>query len=84
MSTYLTDELRKAGPQSATSLAQRLPQFPAAAVEEALEALAAQGVLAREAGPAGEILYTLCAPERYTQIHLDVVRDPARGANRRR
>lgn len=83
MPADLTEALSNAGPHSVASLAERLPHFPREALREALEALAEQGVLAREEGPDGETLYRYLDPARYQQANLDVVRDPGTGIRRR-
>ncbi|MND09383.1 hypothetical protein D3C83_326640 [compost metagenome] len=51
-------------------------------IAQALEALTAQGVLRRTDGPSGAE-YEYVAPERYVQAGMDVVRDPAKRANRK-
>jgi hypothetical protein len=76
--------LQSPGPHTAASLARRLPAFSEEAIAQALEALTAQGVLEQEPGPDGEPQYRYVAPERYSQINLDVVRDPGTGIRRRR
>jgi len=77
----LVDQFRKDGPHTVASLARSLPFLPEAAIREALEALTAQGVLARGDGADPEYRYV--APERYVQIHQDVVADPAARFNDR-
>jgi len=76
----MSDDLKKAlsdpGHHTAESLAARLPDFPVEAVRDALDALTAQGVLERVAGPGGAPAYRYVAPERYAQADLDVVRNP--------
>ena len=79
MSDSLTDALSNPGPHTAESLAARLPAFPLDAIRSALEALAAQGVLARDTPDGGPPEYRLVAPERYVQANLDVIKDPAGG-----
>lgn len=78
MPDTLNDALSDPGPHTAESLAERLPHFPVDAIREALEALAAQGVLERVAVEGGSTQYRYVAPEKYVQHNLDVVRDPAR------
>ena len=84
MSDSLTQALSNPGPHTAESLAERLPAFPLESIRSALEALTAQGVLARENGEGGPPQYRLVSPELYAQANLDVIRDPAGGHNRRR
>lgn len=83
----MPDPIRNAfsdpGPHTAETLAERLPGFPLPAVREALDALAAQGVLERTLREDGEPLYRYVAPERYTQIDQDVIKDPGTGIKRR-
>jgi hypothetical protein len=74
----LNDALSDPGPHTAESLHARLPHFPLDAIREALEALSAQGVLARAVGEGGAPEYRYVAPEKYVQHNLDVVRDPAK------
>jgi len=83
MPEELERALRDAGPHTARSLAARLPAFAPEAIAAALEALAAQGVLSREPGEAGEPAYRYVDPARYQQANLDVVRDPGTGIRRR-
>jgi Fe2+ or Zn2+ uptake regulation protein len=75
----LTRALSNPGPHTAESLVERLPGFPLEAVREALETLAAQGVLARHDQPDGTTAYEYVAPDRYVQVNLDVIQDPAKG-----
>ncbi len=84
MSDSLTQALSNPGPHTAESLAARLPAFPLEAIRAALEALAAQGVLARESEEGGSPHYRLVAPELYAQVNLDVIQNPGGGPNRRR
>lgn len=84
MSDELTRALRDCGPHTVESVAARLPGFPAETIRAALEALAEQGVLEREAGADGITRYRYVAPERYAQVNLDVVRDPAPEAGSRK
>jgi predicted ArsR family transcriptional regulator len=79
----IDEALRSPGPHTTRSLAERLPAFPEEAIRQALEALAAQGVLERSEGASGEAEYRYTAPERYHQINLDAVRDPGTGIRRR-
>jgi hypothetical protein len=78
MSDALRDALADPGPHTAESLSERLPHFPVHAIREALDLLAGQGVLERTIGAGGTPEYRYVAPERYAQINLDVVRDPAK------
>jgi hypothetical protein len=78
MPTPLNEALAEAGPHTPESLAARLPHFPVEAIREALEALANQGVLAREVGEGGITAYRYVAPERYVQHTWDVVKDPGK------
>lgn len=78
MSSPLTDALADPGPHTAASLAARLPHFPADAISQALEALAAQGVLERVVGEGDAPAYRYVAPERYVQHTWDVVKDPGK------
>jgi hypothetical protein len=57
-------------------LAARMPGFSPAAVEGAVAALIAAGVLARETGSDGEERYRYTHPERYRMIDLPVVKQP--------
>ena len=84
MSDMLANAIRDPGPHTAESLAERLPAFPREAIEHALEALAAQGVLARTQRPDGTAEYRYVAPEKYVQHNLDVVRNPGDPHNRDR
>lgn len=77
MSNGLTEALSNPGPHTVDSLAEKLPHFPAGVIQDALEALAAQGVLERIEGEGGRAEYRLVAPERYVQINRDVIVDPA-------
>jgi predicted ArsR family transcriptional regulator len=83
MPESLAEALANPGPHTAESLAERLPHFPVEAVRDALEALAAQGVLERVDREDGTPEYRYVAPEKYSQIHLDVIRNPAEAKNRR-
>ncbi|MGV3720595.1 MAG: hypothetical protein ACO1SX_06755 [Actinomycetota bacterium] len=74
----LNEALSDPGPHTAESLHAKLPHFPLDAIHEALEALAAQGVLERQTAEGGQIQYRYVAPEKYVQHNLDVVRDPAK------
>lgn len=78
MSNSLTDALADPGPHTAASLAARLPHFPVEAISQALEALAAQGVLERVVGEGGVTAYRYVAPERYVQHTWDVIKDPGK------
>jgi Fe2+ or Zn2+ uptake regulation protein len=78
MSNPLTDALTGPGPHTVASLAARLPQFPADAIRQALDALAAQGVLERIVGDDGATAYRYVAPERYVQHTWDVIKDPGK------
>ncbi len=69
--------LRESGPQTAAALATRLP-FPVQVIQDALDHLTIQGVLEREQFENEPPRYRYVAPERYAQIHLDVVRDPGK------
>lgn len=77
MSSDLTEALSNPGPHTVDSLAEKLPHFSASVIRDALEALTAQGVLERTGGPDDPPAYQLVAPERYAQVNLDVVKDPA-------
>ncbi len=77
MSSELTEALSNPGPHTVDSLAEKLPHFSTSVIRDALEALAAQGVLERIEEPDQQPAYQLVAPERYAQINLDVVKDPA-------
>jgi predicted ArsR family transcriptional regulator len=79
----LKEALSDPGPHTAESLAARLSDFPAPVIREALEALAAQGVLERSEGADGQWEYRYVAPDRYQQINMDVIHDPARQVSRR-
>ena len=83
MPDTLTEALADSGPHTVESLCRKLPDFPPEAVREALEALAAQGVLAKEAGEDGEARYRYVSPDKYHQVNLDVVKDPGTGIKRR-
>ena len=83
VSDPLSQELLHAGPQTAEELAARLPGYPPEVIAQALEALADQGVLQREAGEGEAPRYRYTDPGRYHQINLDVVRDPGTGIKRR-
>jgi predicted transcriptional regulator len=71
-------------PQGETvdTLAARMPDFPRAAVEEALSMLSAAGVLRHETGPDGALRYFYADPSRYKLTDMDVIRQPD-GATRR-
>jgi len=84
MPDSFSHEIANSGPHTAESLTEKLPGFPLEAVRDALEALTAQGVLKRDAGPDGRPQYTYVAPERYAQANLDVIQDPGAAHNRRR
>jgi predicted transcriptional regulator len=84
MSDAISRLLSDPGPHTVDSLAARLPSFPREAIENALEALTAQGVLARATGDGGAAEYRYVAPERYTQAAMDVVHDPAAQLRRKR
>jgi predicted transcriptional regulator len=84
MSESLTRALSDPGPHTVESLADRLPDFPAAAIQEALETLSAQGVLERIERPDGDTEYRYIAPERYAQANMDVIQNPGRRPNQRR
>ena len=85
MAETIPDILANPGPHTPASLAERLPFLSRDAIENALEALSAQGVLARAVGTDGSPEYRLVAPDRYVQAGMDVVRDPGRlDAGRRR
>lgn len=83
MADTISEALGGPGPHTVESLAARLPDFPAEAIREAVEALTLQGVLGRETGPDGVTEYRLVAPERYAQINHDVVRHPPQAQRRR-
>jgi len=76
MADTIAEALRSPGPHTAESLAEQLPFFPVDAIREALEALAAQGVLERSTGENGQAEYRYVAPDRYVQQNLDVIRNP--------
>jgi len=61
---------------SVDSLAALLPDFPRDAIEQALEALTAAGVLAVEGGESGERRYRYYHPERYRLINAPLIRQP--------
>ena len=84
MSDTLKQALQDPGPHTAESLAARLPAFPPDAIRQALDLLTQQGVLERSEGANGQPAYTYVAPERYAQVNMDVIRDPAKAHNRRR
>lgn len=77
----LDEALRDPGPHTADTLAERLPGFSLEVIRQALETLAAQGVLERSQRADGALEYRYVAPERYVQAGLDVVRDPGRKFN---
>jgi hypothetical protein len=78
----LNQALSGPGPHTVVSLSRALPGFPPEAIREALEALTAQGVLAKEDGADGPE-YRYVAPERYAQANLDVIKNPGERHNRR-
>ena len=78
----LKEALSSPGPHTVVSLSRALPGFPPEAIREALEVLAAQGVLAKEEGPDGPE-YRYVAPDRYVQANLDVIKNPGERHNRR-
>ncbi len=84
MANSITLALQDPGPHTAATLAARLPGFPPEAIQQALDTLAAQGVLQRSDGPDGTPSYVYVDPSRYTQASLDVVRNPGDAHNRRR
>ncbi|MFN3653578.1 MAG: hypothetical protein ACK47B_28705 [Armatimonadota bacterium] len=84
MSESLRELIQSPGPHTAESLAERLPAFPVEAIREALDALAAQGVLERSERPDGTREYRYVAPELYAQANMDVIKDPSARFNRRR
>jgi predicted ArsR family transcriptional regulator len=84
MADNLAKVLADPGPHTAESLAERLPHFPLAAIREALETLAAQGVLERAEGADGRPEYRYLAPDRYVQADQDMIKDPAKRHNRPR
>jgi predicted ArsR family transcriptional regulator len=84
MPDTLTEALSNPGPHTAETLAERLPHFSPETIRDALEALAAQGVLRRSLREDGTPEYHYVAPEKYVQANLDVIKDPAKGQNRRR
>jgi predicted transcriptional regulator len=77
MSDALSRELRNPGPHTAESLAEKLPHFTVERIREALEVLAAQGVLERVPREDGGSAYRYVDPSRYVQANLDVVSNPA-------
>lgn len=83
MSDALREALANPGPHTAESLAEKLPHFPVEAIRQALQVLTAQGVLERTEGDGGRPEYRYVAPDRYAQINLDVVRDPAKELEKR-
>lgn len=83
MSKSLESLLNDPGPHTVESLAARLPAFPLLAIQQALEALAAQGVLRREEGPDGKPQYVYVDPSRYVQANRDVIVNPGAAHNRR-
>jgi hypothetical protein len=72
-----------AAPETAESLAARLPDFPAAAIEEALQMLCLAGVLAKETLPDGRTGYRYQHPERYRMINAPVIKQPGPDFGRR-
>ena len=84
MPTSLNEALADAGPHTVDTLAARMPEYSRDVIAQALEALATQGVLAREAGDDGVATYRYVAPERYVQANQDVIRDVGQRGNRRR
>jgi hypothetical protein len=83
MPTSLNEALADAGPHTVDSLAARMPEFSREVIAHALEALTAQGVLAREVGDDGVASYRYVSPERYVQANQDVIRDVGQRSNRR-
>lgn len=83
MSDALSSSLADAGPHTVESLSRRLPHFAPETIRQALEELAAQGVLERRELPDGTVEYRYTAPERYLHAGRDVVRDPGTGIRRR-
>ena len=84
MADKLAEALANEGPLTVETLAERLPHFPPAAIQEALEALTGQGVLERTLRPDGTPEYRYVAPERYAQINLEVIRNPGDPRTRRK
>ena len=83
MSVSLTEALSDPGPHTVSSLAERMPHFPADTIHAALEVLAAQGVLARENTESGEAAYRYVAPDRYAQADWEVIKNPGARHNGR-
>jgi len=65
-----------APPETAESLAEKLPGFSAQAIEEALRMLASSGVLREETLPDGRTGYRYEHPERYRMINAPVIKQP--------
>jgi hypothetical protein len=70
-------------PETAESLAARLPGFPREAVEEALSMLCLTGVLEKEVLPDGRTGYRYLHPERYRLINAPDVKQPGPDFGRR-
>ena len=79
----LEEALKSTGPHTVTSLSARLADFGPAAIAEALDALAAAGVLRKEDVPGQEPQYHYVAPERYGLINVPVVKLPGADFGRR-
>jgi hypothetical protein len=65
-----------APPETAESLAEKLPGFPPQAIEEALRMLTLSGVLREEKLPDGRTGYRYEHPERYRMINTPVIKQP--------
>jgi hypothetical protein len=72
-----------APPETAASLAERLPGFPPAAIEEALRMLSLSGVLEKVELPDGETGYRYAHPERYRLLNTPVIKQPGPDFGRR-
>ena len=65
-----------APPETADSLAAKLPGFSPQAIEEALRMLTLSGVLREETLPDGRKVYRYAHPERYRMINTPVIKQP--------
>jgi hypothetical protein len=70
-------------PETAQSLAARLPGFPPQAIEEALRMLTLSGVLREETLPDGQTGYRYVHPDRYRLINTPVIKQPGPDFGRR-
>jgi hypothetical protein len=83
-----TDELLSAlqsdgEPQTVESMAARLPAFSREAVAQALDTLAAAGVLRRERRSDGTELFHYANPRSYKLVDVPVIRRPDGNSGRR-